>query len=238
MKVLGIDTSTLMGSIGLIEDYRPIAQYSLGIEVTHSERLLDTVKTLLQDVRMGIDSIDGFAISIGPGSFTGLRIGLGTVKGLCMVTGKQAAGVSTLEALASNIPFCKYTICPLLDARKKEVYTALFKYDENGSIIRMTEDMTVSTELLVETLLKQIEGPVVFLGDGVYVYQDLLSKQLADKALFAPVNCILPSGLSVAGIGMQKLMNGEVLAPTGVPAYIRKSEAEVKRLRKTVSSEQ
>lgn len=231
MKVLGIDTSTLMGSIGLIEDYRPIAQYSLGIEVTHSERLLDTVNTLLKDVRMGIDSIDGFAISIGPGSFTGLRIGLGTVKGLSMVTGKPAAGVSTLEALASNLPFCKYPICPLLDARKKEVYTALFKYDENGSIIRMTDDTTVSSELLVETLLKQIEGPVVFLGDGVYVYQDLLSKQLADKALFAPVNCILPSGLSVAGIGMQKLMNGEVLAPTGVPAYIRRSEAEVKRLK-------
>lgn len=234
MKVLGIDTSTLMGSVGIIEDGRPIAQYSLSIEVTHSERLLDTVNTMLKDSRINIDSVDGFAISIGPGSFTGLRIGLGTVKGLCMVTGKQAAGVSTLEALASNLPFCKYTICPVLDARKKEVYTALFKYDENGSIIRVTEDMAVSPEFLVENLIARIEGSVVFLGDGVYVYEDLLSKQLNDKALFAPVNCLLPSGLSVARIGMQKLLNGEVLPPTGVPAYIRKSEAEVKKRKKEV----
>ncbi len=225
MKILGIDTSTLMGSVGLIEGDRPIAQYSLSIEVTHSERLLDTVDRLLHDAGESLKALDGFAVSIGPGSFTGLRIGLGTIKGLSMVTGRPAVGVSTLQALAANIPFCSYTVCPILDARKKEVYTAFFKYDEKGSMIRMTEDMAISPELLIE----QIQEPVVFLGDAVYVYEDLLKERLGDKALFAPVNCRLPSGLSVAKIGMNKLINGEVLSPSGVPAYIRRSEAEVKR---------
>jgi tRNA threonylcarbamoyladenosine biosynthesis protein TsaB len=192
MKVLGIDTSTMTGSIGLIEDDRPLGQYSLSIEVTHSERLMNAIDRLLEGVRIKLDSIDGFAVSIGPGSFTGLRIGLGTVKGLCMATGKHAASVSTLEALASNMPFCSNLICPVLDARKKEVYTALFRYNADGRIIRLTEDMVLSPDLLVE----KIQEPAVFSGDGVYVYRDFLKKRLGDYAFFAPVNSILPSGLS------------------------------------------
>ena len=224
MKILGIDTSTMTGSIGLIEDDRPLGQYSLSIEVTHSERLMNAIDRLLEGVRVKLDAIDGFAVSIGPGSFTGLRIGLGTVKGLCMATGKHAVSVSTLEALASNMPFCSNLICPILDARKKEVYTALFKYSADGRIIRLTEDMVLSPELLVE----QIQEPVVFSGDGVYVYRDFLKKRLGGYAFFAPVNSILPSGLSVAGIGMDRLKRGETIKDTEVPAYIRKSEAEVK----------
>lgn len=233
MKILGIDTSTLMGSVGLLDSDKPVAQHSLSIEVTHSERLLDTIDRLFKDTRMTLDAIDGFAISTGPGSFTGLRIGLGTVKGLCMATGKQAVGVSTLQALAANLPFCRYTICPILDARKKEVYTALFKYDKNGSIIRKTEDMTISPELLAD----QIQEPVVFLGDAVYVYGALLRKRLGDRTFFAPVNCMLPSGLSVAAIGLEKLSKGETMSPIEVPAYIRKSEAEVRRETQEVRSQ-
>ncbi len=224
MKVLGIDTSTMTGSVGLIDDDRPLSQYSLSIEVTHSERLMDAVDKLLEGVRMGLDTIDGFAISIGPGSFTGLRIGLGAVKGLCMATGKQAASVSTLEALASNMPFCRHTLCPILDARKKEVYTARFKYSEAGGMIRLTEDMLVSPEELAE----QIQEPVVFSGDGVYVYRDFFKRRLGDHACFAPVNTLLPSGLSVARIGLPKLKRGETIRDTEVPIYLRKSEAEIK----------
>lgn len=224
MKVLGIDTSTMTGSVGLIDDDRPLSQYSLSIEVTHSERLMDTIDRLLEGVRIKLDAVDGFAISTGPGSFTGLRIGLGTVKGLCMATGKYAAAVPTLEALASNMPFCCHTICPILDARKKQVYTALFKYDETGCIIRLTDDMVISPELLIE----RIRGSVVFLGDGVYVYKDLLNAHFRGHAYFAPVNTMLPSGLSVARIGLSKLKKGETIQKTEVPVYIRKSEAEMR----------
>ncbi len=224
MKVLGIDTSTMMGSVGLIDDDRPIGEYSLSIEVTHSERLMEGVNILLQGSRTRLEDIDGFAISTGPGSFTGLRIGLGTVKGLCMATGKGAAPVPTLEALALNMPYCSYAICPVLDARKKEIYAALFKYSENGCIIRLTEDMVISPPLLIE----RIREPVVFLGDGVYIYRDFLKKRLGEYAHFAPVNTMLPSGLSVAWIGLGKLKKGETISSTEVPLYIRRSEAEIK----------
>ncbi|OGW15384.1 MAG: tRNA (adenosine(37)-N6)-threonylcarbamoyltransferase complex dimerization subunit type 1 TsaB [Nitrospirae bacterium GWA2_42_11] len=224
MKVLGIDTATMMGSVGLIDDDRPVAQYSLSIEVTHSERLMETIDVLLRGVRIGLDGIDGFAVSTGPGSFTGLRIGLATVKGLCMATGKEAASVSTLEALALNMPYCSYSICPVLDARKKEVYSALFRYDEDGTLKRLTDDMVISPELLVE----MIKGPVVFSGDGVYTYRDIFKRRLGSNAHFAPVNAMFPSGLSVAGLGLSKLKKGETMDKTGVPAYVRRSEAEIK----------
>jgi len=224
VKVIGIDSSTMTGSIGLIDEDRPVAQYSLKIDVTHSERLMETIDLVLQGARIALKEIDGFAVSIGPGSFTGLRIGLGTVKGLCMATGKPAAAVSTLEALAANMPFCRYLLCPLLDARKKEVYAALFKYREEGCMIRLTDDRVVSPEFLIE----QIREPVVFLGDGVDVYKDFLKGRLGDHAYFAPMNAMLPSGISVAMLGLAKLKKGEVITDTEIPVYIRRSEAELK----------
>ena len=224
MKILGIDTSTMMGSVGLIDDDMPLGQFSLNIETTHSERLMEAVVTLIEGVRVNLDAIDGYAISIGPGSFTGLRIGLGAVKGLSMTTGKPVVPVSTLEALAFNIPFCRYLICPIPDARKKEVYTALFKYSDDGSIIRLTDDMVVSPEILMD----RINEPVVFMGDGVYVCRDMIMRHLSEYAHFAPVNTVLPSGISVARMGLQNLKKGITGSGNMVPVYIRKSEAEVK----------
>lgn len=224
MKILGIDTSTMTGSIGLIDEDRPIAQYSLRIDVTHSERLMEAIDLVLQGARIALEEIDSFAVSVGPGSFTGLRIGLGTIKGLCMATGKPAAAVSTLEALASNMPFCCYLLCPILDARKKEVYTALFQYREDGCLLRLTEDRVVSPRSLSE----EIRQPVVFLGDGVDAYKDLLKDQFGDHAYFAPMNAMLPSGISVAMLGLDRLKRGEIISGTDVPVYIRRSEAEVK----------
>ena len=214
----------MMGSVGLIDDDMPLGQFSLNIETTHSERLMGAVVTLLEGVRVNLDAIDGYAISTGPGSFTGPRIGLGSVKVLSMTTGTPVVLVSTLEALAFNIPFCRYLICPIPDARKKEVYTALFKYSDDGSIIRLTDDMVVSPEILMD----RIKEPVVFMGDGVYVYRDMIMRNLSEYAHFAPVNTVLPSGISVARLGLQNLQKGMVGSANLVPVYIRKSEAEVK----------
>ena len=224
MKVIGIDTSTMMGSVGIIDDSRPLGQYSLNIETTHSERLMEAVSGLIESVRITLDQIDCLAISIGPGSFTGLRIGLGTVKGLSMASDKVVVPVSTLEALAFNTPFCRHLICPLLDAKKNEVYTALFKYADDGSIIRLTDDLVISPGLLTG----RIKEPVMFTGDGVYVYKELLMSHLGGLAYFAPANTILPSGISVAMIGLRNFQKG--MAGTGslVPLYIRKSEAEIR----------
>lgn len=224
MKVLGIDTSTMMGSVGIIDDDRPIGQLSLNIERTHSERLMEAVSSLIASVEITLDQIDCFAISIGPGSFTGLRIGLGTVKGLSMASGKSVVPVSTLEALAYNTPFCRYLICPLLDAKRNEVYTALFKYADDGSIIRLTDDLVISPGLLIDRL----NEPVMFTGDGVSVYRDLLRRQLGDLAYFASANTILPSGISIAMMGLQYFKKGMAGSSSLVPVYIRKSEAETK----------
>ena len=165
MKVIGIDTSTMMGSVGIIDDNRPLGQFSLNIETTHSERLMEAVSGLIESVRITLAQIDCLAISIGPGSFTGLRIGLGTVKGLSMASDKVVVPVSTLEALAFNTPFCRHLICPLLDAKKNEVYTAFFKYADDGSIIRLTDDLVISPGLLTD----RIKKPVIFTRDGVYI---------------------------------------------------------------------
>ncbi|MCC6544027.1 MAG: tRNA (adenosine(37)-N6)-threonylcarbamoyltransferase complex dimerization subunit type 1 TsaB [Nitrospirae bacterium] len=224
MKVIGVDTSTMMGSVGIIDDDRPLGQISLNIERTHSERLMEAVSGLIESVQITLDQIECLAISIGPGSFTGLRIGLGTVKGLSLVSGKSVVPVSTLEALAFNTPFCRYLVCPLLDAKKSEVYTALFKYTDNGSIIRQTDDFVISPDKLIDRL----NEPVMFTGDGVHVYRDLLKRHLGDLAFFAPANTILPSGISVAILGLQNFQKGKAGSGSLVPVYIRKSEAEIK----------
>lgn len=224
MKVLGIDTSTMMGSVGIIDDDRPLGQFSLNIERTHSERLMEAISGLIESVGITLDQIDCLAISIGPGSFTGLRIGLGTVKGFSIVSGKSVVPVSTLEALAFNTPFCRHLICPLLDAKKNEVYTALFKYADDGSIIRLTDDLVISPGLLINRL----NEPVMFTGDGVYVFRDLLRRHLGDLAYFAPANTILPSGISIAIMGLQNFQKGMVGSSSLVPVYIRKSAAELK----------
>ncbi len=224
MKVLGVDTSTMMGSVGIIDEDRPLGQISLNVETTHSERLMDTIAGLMENVRIGLDQIDCIAVSIGPGSFTGLRIGLGTVKGLGIASGKSVVPVPTLEALAFNTPFSRHLICPVLDARKNEVYTALFKYADDGRIVRLTEDIVISPAML----LKGIDEPVLFTGDAVYVYRDMLRRHSGCAVYFAPPNAILPSGISVAVIGLRNFRNGMAGSDTLVPVYIRKSEAEIK----------
>ncbi len=227
MKVLGIDTATMMGSVGIIDDDRQLGQISLNIETTHSERLMEAVSFLTDSVGIRLEQVDCFAVSIGPGSFTGLRIGLGTVKGLSMGSGKTVVPVSTLEGLAFNTPFCRHIICPLLDAKKHEVYTAFFKYAEDGSIIRLTDDLVISPGSLIE----KINEPVMFTGDGVYVYRDFLKRHLEDLAYFAQANTILPSGISIAMMGLEAFQKGSAGSSRLVPVYIRKSEAEFKLMR-------
>jgi tRNA threonylcarbamoyladenosine biosynthesis protein TsaB len=139
MKVFGIDTSTSCESVGLIDDGEVISDYLLNLPVTHSERLLGAIEFVLREARCPIENIDGWAIALGPGSFTGLRIGVSTVKGLALATGKPVAGVSILDVLASQIAPTPHLICPILDARKQEVYTAFYRYEEGSSLKRQSD---------------------------------------------------------------------------------------------------
>jgi tRNA threonylcarbamoyladenosine biosynthesis protein TsaB len=225
MKVLGIDTSTSCGSVGLIDDGEIISDYLLNIPVTHSERLLGAVEFVLREAHCPIENIDGWAISLGPGSFTGLRIGVSTVKGLAYATGKPVAGVSTLDVLASQIPPTSYLICPILDARKKEVYTAFYRYQEGISLQRKSDYQAIRPEDLV----KNIKEPTIFLGEGLKTYGDFLQKSLPSWAIFPPPSLSVPHGSIVAKLGSERLQKGEHLElSTFVPVYVRPSEAEMK----------
>jgi tRNA threonylcarbamoyladenosine biosynthesis protein TsaB len=223
MLVLGIETSTTTGSVAVVSDGGVIAQYTLSIEVTHSERLMATVDRVLSDSRLSLRDIDGLAVAMGPGSFTGLRVGLSTVKGLAFATGKPVAAVPTLSALAWNLHYAAYPVCPLLDAKKKEVYAALYRY-EGATLIQVMDEAV----LPLAELCGKLGGTTVFTGEGSRQFRAEIEASLGGRALFAPVACASPSAASVAEIGLGLLKNGTVSDPDGlVPLYIRRPEAEV-----------
>ncbi len=225
MKVLGIDTSTSCGSVGLIDDEQIVSEYLLNIQVTHSERLLGAIEFVLKEARYSMDDIDGWAISIGPGSFTGLRIGASTIKGLGFATQKPVAGVSTLDVLAFQISPTPSLICPILDARKQEVYTAFYRY-ERGDLLRR---LSAYQAIKPENLVKSIKEQTIFTGEGVKTYGAVLRNALPSFAIFAPFSLHLPHGSVVAKLGLELLKKGEYLElSTFTPLYIRLSEAEMK----------
>jgi tRNA threonylcarbamoyladenosine biosynthesis protein TsaB len=225
MKVLGIDTSTPCGSVGLIEEDRIISESLLNIPVTHSERLLNTIETVLRESYCDMGDLDGWAISLGPGSFTGLRIGISAIKGLAFATQKPVAGVSTLDVLAFQTSPTPYLICPILDARKNEVYAALYRYDGTHLPIRESDYWAIRPEDLV----RRIKEKTVFIGNGVETYGDTIRSSLPSFAIFPPCPLHYPLGSSVAKLGLKLLQEGGALdLATFTPIYVRSSEAEIK----------
>jgi tRNA threonylcarbamoyladenosine biosynthesis protein TsaB len=224
MRILGIDTSTMIAGVGIIEDDRVLIDLRYDVKITYSEVLLSTIDLALRIVGLGAEKLDGFAISIGPGSFTGLRIGLSTVKGLCFASGKPLASVPSLDALASLSLFCRYPVVPLLDAKKNQVYAAIYDTGE-GDLKRKSEYLVVD----IEELIKNISSETLFVGPGATVYRKDLIRFLGEKARFAPHEQSLPSGACIARLGWGKIISGQVADIADLePMYLRKSEAELK----------
>jgi len=225
MQVLGIDTSTACGSVGLIDEGSVISEYLLNTSVTHSERLLKAIELVLREARYAMEDLDGWAISLGPGSFTGLRIGVSTVKGLAFATGTPVVGASTLDVLASQISPTPYLLCPVLDAKKDEVYTAFYQYGEGDLLRRLSAYQAIRPE----DLLKKIRERTIFIGSGVRTYGDYLQSSLPSFAIFPPFPLNAPLGSMAAKLGCDLLRKGEYLdLSTFVPIYVRPSEAELK----------
>jgi len=224
VRILGIDTSTSCGSVGLIDDGEVISDYLLNVPATHSQRLLIAIELVLREAGCPIENLDGWAIALGPGSFTALRIGVSTVKGLAFATGKPVTGVSTLDALAWQIAPTPYLICPIVDARKKELYTAFYRF-ENSLIKRQSDDRAIKPEDLVRSIKEQ----TIFLGNGAKTYRDFLLNSLSSLALFPSAPLHLSHGSMVAKLGCELLQKGECLdLSTFAPIYVRPSEAEMK----------
>ena len=172
----------MLGGVAIVDEKAGlIAETRLNVKTTHSERLMTVIDHTLVQSELGMSDIDAFAVAIGPGSFTGLRIGLSTVKGLSYATGKPVVTVPTLEAFAWNFPCSRYPVCLMLDARRNEVYSAVFTW-EQGGFKRILEDISIRAE----DLLKELQGMVLFAGDGVSVYREIIMEIMKERAVMAP----------------------------------------------------
>ena len=226
MLVMGIETSTIQGGVALLSERGLLSEYLLNVKATHTERLLPSIDRILRDGGITLSQVEGIAVATGPGSFTGLRIGLSTAKGLAASTGRPLVGVSTLEAMAWTLPFCAYLVCPILDARKGEIYCSLFRH-EGDRLIRVMDEAALSPDVLISRIREQ----TVFIGDGLAVYGDLLKDRLNALALFPPLSQRGGRPAAVAELGLRRLLNGERDEISGLaPRYLRPSEAELRRI--------
>jgi tRNA threonylcarbamoyladenosine biosynthesis protein TsaB len=226
MKILAIDTATRVGSIAVVQGSVLKAQQILNVSATHNQRLLPGIERILADAGWSLDDIDGFAVSLGPGSFTGLRIGLSIIKGLAWATNKPLAGVPTLDALAANVSFVPHKICPILDARKGEIYTAFYRQGDGGIPRRLTSYMAIKPE----KLLALISETTVLIGDGLLSYGDYLKKELGNRLVVPPPHLSVIHASSVAWLGWHRLRSGEYDDVSScTPLYVRPSEAELNR---------
>jgi tRNA threonylcarbamoyladenosine biosynthesis protein TsaB len=226
MLVLGIDSATRIASVGLICDGESLAETSAPAVSNHTETLLPLVRDLLVHSGVTLPDVQGIGVSIGPGSFTGLRIALGTVKGFAYALGQRIVGVSTLEALASTVHDWQGTICSVLDARKGEVYVAFFRREQGGPLIRLTPDRVCSPQVLVT----EVQWPCLFLGDGVEAYGALIRDRCGPAAQLLPFPDYPPRGTAVARLAWQRFTQGQADDLGSLePRYVRKSEAEFKR---------
>jgi tRNA threonylcarbamoyladenosine biosynthesis protein TsaB len=223
MKILAVDTATKSCSVAIIEAGSVCAELTTLKEQTHSKHLMELIHNALGISGFGAADIDGLAVTIGPGSFTGLRIGVSTIKGLAHALDKPVAGISSLDVLAWQCADRSYLICPLLDARKGEVYSATYRYNHDTLTPKSPE-----TASAPEAAIQKIKEPCVFIGSGAQLYRKRISKVLGDLAHFAPQSQNIIRASSVAFLSMERFKTHDtVTAADLVPHYIRKSDAEL-----------
>lgn len=237
MIILGIDTSTNYGSVALIENGRLLSESYLPLNYSYSNNLINVIDNLLGRNKTEIADVDGYAVSIGPGSFTGLRIGLATCKGFHIATGKPIMPVGTLDAMVESLlsdsmffksklqtPNSGLMLCPIIDAKKGEVYASLYEYDK-GTIKKITDDIAISPEMLCQ----KINKPTIFFGDGLKLYNNIIKDKLKGFAYFYGGMIRNSIATTIALKGMEKLERGDVTDSAILkPRYIRRSEAEIK----------
>ena len=222
--ILALETATTCGSLALVAENRCLAEYSLTTSVTHSRSLLTGIHWLLAQCDLSWPQIGAIAVSLGPGSFTGLRIALSTAKGLCMAAERPLIGVGTLDGLASQFPFFSLPICPVIDARKNEIYTALYRCNRHGLPEKTTEAMVIKPERLREC----ITTPTLLVGDGLPLYGRMLKELLGDLVLLAPTEVCFARAASIGSAAWQLFRHGSFLdLATAVPIYVRASDAEL-----------
>lgn len=225
MKVLAVETSSAVISVAVVDEHRLLAEYILNQERNHSAKLVPAVERVLEDASLEPGDIDVFGVAYGPGSFTGLRIGVATVKGLAQALDKPVVGVSTLDGLAFNLAGTGGLICPIMDARRAQVYTSVYRWSGSG-LERLEDYMAMSVEELME-LLNRWDEPVHFCGDGIYAYGSVIEEKMGGRALFAPPTHAMQRASSIAWLALGEALAGNTQSYRELqPFYLRKSQAE------------
>jgi tRNA threonylcarbamoyladenosine biosynthesis protein TsaB len=222
--ILSIETSTNCGSVGLVGPGVCLGEISLTSRTTHSKRLLASIDFLFKETGVILNDIAAIAVGLGPGSFTGLRIALSTAKGLSMASTKPLIGVPTLEGLASQLPQTGFAICPIIDARKKELYQALYRNSSNGNLTEIIPPRAITPENLSENM----DEPTLFCGDGINVYGKLISERMGELAHFAAPETVFPRAAAIGKLALSLFDREKFLDPArAVPLYVRTSDAEL-----------
>ena len=224
MKILAIDTSTQVASCAVIDENMVLGEYSLNQDFSHSENLVPMIKEILGSLDLKIDDIDLYGVSIGPGSFTGLRIGVASVKAFAHLFDKPVVGVSTLEALAFNLPYNPIVV-PMMDARRDRVYTGIYAWEDNKLKTLMKAD-ALEVDILLEKLDKDYENIVVN-GDGALMHRQRIRDKLKDKVSFSSIGNNSCRAASIGELALIKYNEGKIdNYYTLAPDYLRKSQAE------------
>lgn len=226
MKILAIESSALTASVAICEDSFPMAATTLQTGHTHSDTLLPMVEQLLSHCSLTVQDIDLFAVPVGPGSFTGIRIGVSLIKGLAFDSGKPCVAVSSLEAMAYNLVGFDGILCPVMDARRNQLYNALFRW-QNGQMIRLTEDRLIPAADLAKELTS-FDERVILTGEGSGILQKAMSNDICSvlpSPLMATQNAV-----GVAQLAIYKYNAGEAISDSQLlPVYLRPSQAERER---------
>ncbi|MEI6208034.1 MAG: tRNA (adenosine(37)-N6)-threonylcarbamoyltransferase complex dimerization subunit type 1 TsaB [Desulfuromonadales bacterium] len=229
MIILAIDTSTSMATVAISAKEKIVAESLFNSERTLSVRLISEIERLVVTAGLAIADIDLFAASIGPGSFTGVRGGVATVQGLALATGKPCAGFSSLALLAMNFPHSLYPVCALLDARKSEVYAALYDCSTPHPTAILS-DCVMSPAHFLDQLASATDKPVIFAGEGALCYHELITSRMLDQAIFAPFPFHLSRASNGTLLALDLFNRGDLLEPSRLlPVYLRKSDAEINR---------
>ena len=231
MKILGLDSSGLVASVAVVEDDVLLGEFTVNYKKTHSQTLLPMLDELAKMIELDLDTLDAIAIAAGPGSFTGLRIGSATAKGLGLALDKPLISVPTVDALAYNLYGHRDIICPLMDARRNQTYTGLYEFTEDGMNI-LVESCAVGIEEILEKI-NEYGCPVVFLGDGVPVFRAIIEEKCRVPYSYAPAHLNRQRAGAVGVLGMEYYKQGKYQsAAEHKPDYLRLSQAERERLEK------
>ena len=248
MRVLAIDSSGLTSTVAVVEETQTVAEYTINYKKTHSQTLLPMIDEVVKMTELDLGTIDAIAVAGGPGSFTGLRIGSATAKGLGLALNKPLIHVPTVDGLAYNVFGCEDIICPIMDARRNQVYTGIYTFSKKAGekegrnlvepvfqVIKM--QMAVSIEELAERL-NRYRRPVVFLGDGVPVYENVLAEKLTVPYSFAPAYMNRQRAAVVGTLAIQYYKSGKFeTAEEHRPDYLRVSQAERERAQREKEAE-